>query len=85
VIAHDIGLQIVSGRYRPGDVLHGEIETSGRLHVSRAAYVRHKSRVYNCGDVLLDDAALAARRRELEANGGNPKAKPLSVPQNLPR
>lgn len=38
VIARDIGLQIVSGRYRPGDVLHGEIETSGRLHVSRAAY-----------------------------------------------
>ena len=38
VIAHDIGLQIVSGRYRPGDVLNGEIETSGRLHVSRAAY-----------------------------------------------
>ena len=38
VIARDIGMQIVSGRYRPGDVLHGEIETSGRLHVSRAAY-----------------------------------------------
>lgn len=38
VIARDIGLQIVSGHYRPGDVLHGEIETSGRLHVSRAAY-----------------------------------------------
>ena len=38
VIARDIGLQIVSGRYKPGDVLHGEIETSGRLRVSRAAY-----------------------------------------------
>lgn len=38
MIARDIGLQIVSGRYPPGEVLHGEIETSGRLHVSRAAY-----------------------------------------------
>ena len=38
VIARDIGLQIVSGRFRPGEILHGEIETSGRLHVSRAAY-----------------------------------------------
>jgi DNA-binding FadR family transcriptional regulator len=38
VIARAIGLQIVSGRYRSGDILHGEIETSDRLHVSRAAY-----------------------------------------------
>lgn len=38
VIARDIGLKIVSGRYQPGDVLHGEIETSDRLQVSRAAY-----------------------------------------------
>lgn len=38
VIARNIGLQIVSGRYKPGDVLHGEIETSDRLQVSRAAY-----------------------------------------------
>lgn len=38
VIARDIGLQIVSGQCQPGDVLHGEIETSDRLQVSRAAY-----------------------------------------------
>ena len=37
-IARDIGMQIVSGRFKPGDILHGEIETSGRLHVSRTAY-----------------------------------------------
>lgn len=37
-IAHDIGVQILSGRIKPGDVLNGEIETSDRLHVSRAAY-----------------------------------------------
>jgi DNA-binding FadR family transcriptional regulator len=38
VIARDIALKIVSGRYKAGDVLHGEIATSERLHVSRAAY-----------------------------------------------
>lgn len=37
-IAREIGMQIVSGRVEPGHVLDGEIETSGRLHVSRAAY-----------------------------------------------
>jgi DNA-binding FadR family transcriptional regulator len=37
-IARDIGVQIVSGRFKPGDILHGEIETSGRLQVSRTAY-----------------------------------------------
>ena len=37
-IARDIGVQIVSGRFKPGDVLNGEIETSDRLHVSRTAY-----------------------------------------------
>jgi DNA-binding FadR family transcriptional regulator len=37
-IARDLGVQIVSGRFKPGDILNGEIETSGRLHVSRTAY-----------------------------------------------
>ena len=37
-IARDLGLRIVSGRYRPGDVLEGEIEASGQLKVSRSAY-----------------------------------------------
>jgi Transcriptional regulators len=37
-IARDLGLRIVSGRYRPGHVLTGEIEASGRLKVSRSAY-----------------------------------------------
>ena len=37
-IARDIGMQIVSGRFKPGEILNGEIETSGRLHVSRTAY-----------------------------------------------
>ena len=37
-IARDLGVQIVSGRYRPGDLLNGEIDASDRLQVSRSAY-----------------------------------------------
>jgi DNA-binding FadR family transcriptional regulator len=37
-IAQDLGMRIVSGRYRPGHVLEGEVEASERLHVSRTAY-----------------------------------------------
>lgn len=37
-IARDLGVQIVSGRYRPGHILDGEIDASDRLEVSRTAY-----------------------------------------------
>lgn len=37
-VARDLGIAIVSGRYRPGELLHGEIEASDRLKVSRTAY-----------------------------------------------
>ena len=37
-IARDLGVQIVSGRYKPGDLLDGEIDASDRLSVSRTAY-----------------------------------------------
>jgi DNA-binding FadR family transcriptional regulator len=37
-IAADIGVAIVSGRYRPGHVLDGEVEASTRRRVSRTAY-----------------------------------------------
>jgi DNA-binding FadR family transcriptional regulator len=37
-IARDLGALIVSGRYRPGHVLDGEIESSEQLRVSRTAY-----------------------------------------------
>ena len=37
-IARDLGIAIVSGRYRPGEVLNGEIAASDELHVSRTAY-----------------------------------------------
>lgn len=37
-IARDLGILIVSGRYKPGEVLNGEVAASDRLHVSRTAY-----------------------------------------------
>lgn len=37
-IARDLGVQIVSGRYKAGDILNGEIDASDRLKVSRTAY-----------------------------------------------
>ena len=37
-IARDIGIDIVSGRRSPGDLLEGEVEAAGRLGVSRTAY-----------------------------------------------
>ena len=37
-IAREIGLAIVAGKLRPGQVLDGEIEASSRRHVSRTAY-----------------------------------------------
>ena len=37
-IARDLGVLIVSGRYRPGHVLDGEVEASEQRKVSRTAY-----------------------------------------------
>ena len=37
-IARDLGVMIVSGRYRPGHVLDGEVEASEQRKVSRTAY-----------------------------------------------
>ena len=37
-IARDLGIAIVSGRYKPGDLLGGEIASSEILEVSRTAY-----------------------------------------------
>ena len=37
-IARDIGIGIVSGRLKPGQILTGEIDSSARLAVSRTAY-----------------------------------------------
>jgi DNA-binding FadR family transcriptional regulator len=37
-IARQIGIDIVSGRYAPGDILEGEVASSEQLAVSRTAY-----------------------------------------------
>lgn len=37
-IARDLGIAITSGKYRPGDVLVGEIASSAKLEISRTAY-----------------------------------------------
>lgn len=37
-IARDLGVRIVSGRYKPGHLLDNEIDASERLKVSRTAY-----------------------------------------------
>ena len=46
VIARDLGVGIVSGRYKPGAVLGNEIEASEKLKVSRTAY-REAIRILN--------------------------------------
>ncbi|MBB6251130.1 FadR/GntR family transcriptional regulator [Nitrospirillum iridis] len=38
VVARQLGIDIVSGRYRPGEILENEIANSERLKVSRSAY-----------------------------------------------
>jgi DNA-binding FadR family transcriptional regulator len=38
MIARDIGIAIMSGRHKPGDLLDGEVASSEQLSVSRAAY-----------------------------------------------
>lgn len=37
-IARDLGVAITSGKYQPGDLLFGEVESSVKLAVSRTAY-----------------------------------------------
>ena len=38
VVAQDIGVAIIGGKYKPGDVLTGEVASSEQLSVSRSAY-----------------------------------------------
>jgi DNA-binding FadR family transcriptional regulator len=37
-IARELGIAILAGRFRPGDILDGEVSSSERLAVSRTAY-----------------------------------------------
>ena len=38
VVARNLGVAIISGKYKPGEVLTGEVASSERLRVSRTAY-----------------------------------------------
>ena len=51
LIARDIGLSIVSGRFLPGHLMDGEVEASSRRHVSRTAY-REAMRILSAKGLL---------------------------------
>jgi DNA-binding FadR family transcriptional regulator len=50
-IAREIGIEIVSGRLRPGHVLESELEASAHRHVSRTAY-REALRMLNAKGLI---------------------------------
>jgi len=60
VIARDLGIHIVSGRYKPGFVLENEIEASERLKVSRTAY-REAVRILSAKGLLHSRPKIGTR------------------------
>jgi DNA-binding FadR family transcriptional regulator len=64
-IARDIGLLIMSGRYRPGHVLDGEIEASSRRRVSRTAY-REAMRILSAKGLVHSRPRVGTRVSPLE-------------------
>ena len=62
-LARDLGLAIVSGRYRPGDLLPNEIDLSRRLDVSRSAL---REAIHTLSAKGLVDARPRAGTRVLE-------------------
>ena len=65
-IARKLGVQIVSGRYQPGDVLKNEIDASDRLKVSRTAY-REAMRIL-AAKGLVESRPKAGTRVSSQAN-----------------
>jgi DNA-binding FadR family transcriptional regulator len=63
-VAREIGLAIVSGRLRPGQVLDGEIEASARRKVSRAAY-REAMRILSAKGLVHSRPRTGTRVSEL--------------------
>jgi DNA-binding FadR family transcriptional regulator len=59
-IARDLGMRIVSGRLRPGQLLEGELDASARLQVSRSAY-REAMRIL-CAKGLINSRPRAGTR-----------------------
>jgi DNA-binding FadR family transcriptional regulator len=66
VIAHDLGVRIVSGRQRPGVRLDNEIIASARLKVSRSVY-REAVRILIAKGLLHSGPRVGTQVRPLEA------------------
>ena len=64
VVAREIGMSIVSGRLRPGEVLVGEIEASSRRHVSRTAY-REAIRILSAKGLIHSRTRTGTRVNEI--------------------
>jgi DNA-binding FadR family transcriptional regulator len=64
-IARDIGVLIVSGRYRPGQILDGEVEASSQRKVSRTAY-REAVRILAAKGLVHSRPRVGTRVSELE-------------------
>jgi DNA-binding FadR family transcriptional regulator len=64
-IARDIGVLIVSGRYRPGHILDGEVEASEQRKVSRTAY-REAMRILSAKGLVNSRPRVGTRVSPLE-------------------
>jgi DNA-binding FadR family transcriptional regulator len=64
-IAHDIGVLIVSGRYRPGHILDGEVAASSQRRVSRTAY-REAMRILSAKGLVHSRPRVGTRVSPLE-------------------
>jgi DNA-binding FadR family transcriptional regulator len=64
-IARDIGVLIVSGRYRPGHVLDGEVAASSQRQVSRTAY-REAMRILSAKGLVNSRPRVGTRVSPLE-------------------
>jgi DNA-binding FadR family transcriptional regulator len=65
-IARDLGIAIMSGRYRPGDLLAGEIASSEKLAVSRAAY-REAVRILSAKGLVESKTKVGTRVNAIDA------------------
>jgi DNA-binding FadR family transcriptional regulator len=62
-IAHRLGVAIVSGRIRPGEILENEVDSSERLAVSRTAY-REAVRILAAKGLVVSRPRLGTRVRD---------------------
>ena len=65
-IARDIGIAILSGQYKPGDLLNGEVASSEQLSVSRAAY-REAVRILSAKGLVKSKTKVGTRVNTADA------------------